>query len=565
VSNTSFIDIAQLGDIVQTVIDDGRFQTLVSLLSVAGLVETLQGPGPFTLFAPTDEAFDKLPPSTIVDLFNPENKLKLIKILTYHAVDGRALTAADIIAMNPPFKLEMLNGIATSVTYYADEKIRLDDATVIQADVIASNGIIHALDTVLSPPDIVKIITNDDRYSRLIIFLSVANIVVTLQGPGPFTLFAPTNAAFDKLPPGSIESLLRPLNRAKLVNILTYHVFGGRALTAANIIAMNPPFELEMLNGITTNITRDGNRINVNNATVIQANVFGNNGIIHALDTVLFPPDIFQTVSNDDRFKTLMTVLSAAALVGILKGPGPLTLFAPTDAAFNALPPGTIDDLLKPENRAKLIKILTYHVIDGNALTAANITAMKPPFKLDMLNSMATSITEDGVKIKVNDATVIQADVIASNGIIHVLDTVLLPPDIVQIAIDDGRFKTLVNALSAAGLVEILKNPGPFTLFAPTDAAFDKLPPGTIADLLKPENRAKLIKILTYHVVGGRVLTAPDIIAMNPPFKLEMLNGIATSITEDGDQIKINNAIVLVGDVFGGNGVIHAIDTVLLP
>ncbi len=537
----------------------------MSLLSVAGLVETLQGPGPFTLFAPTDAAFNALPPSTIVVLFYPENKLKLIKILTYHVVGGRALTAADIIAMNPPFKLEMLNGIATSVTYYADEKIRLDDAAVIQADITASNGIIHAIDTVLLPPDIVKIITNDGRFQSLFNYLFFTGSVVTITGPGPFTLFAPTDDAFKKIPPGIIADLLKPENREKFIETLTYHVVSGRALTAANIIAMNPPFKLEMLNSIATSITRDGNRINVNNATVIQANIFGINGIIHALDNVLFPPDILQTASNDGRFKTLVTALSAAALGGVLQGLGPFTLFAPTDAAFDKLPPGTIADLLKPENRAKLIKILTYHVLDGIALTAANITALKPPFKLEMLNNIATSITEDGVKIKVNNATVIQVDVITSNGIIHVLDTVLLPPDIVQTAIDDGRFKTLVTALSAAGLIEVLKNPGPFTLFAPTDAAFDKLPPGTIADLLKPENRAKLIKILTYHVVNGRALTVPDIIAMNPPFKLEMLNGIATSITEDGDQIKINNATVIVGDVFSDNGVIHAIDTVLLP
>jgi len=142
---------------------------------------------------------------------------------------------------------------------------------------------------------------------------------------------------------------------------------------------------------------------------------------------------------------------------------------------------------------------------------------------------------------------------------------IALIADIVQTAIDDGRFKTLVTALTAADLVAALKSPGPFTVFAPTDAAFAKLPPGTIDNLLKPENKPKLIQVLTYHVVGGRALTAADILALNPPFKLEMSNGLSTQITEYVGDIKINDATVIVANVFGTNGVIHAIDRVLLP
>jgi transforming growth factor-beta-induced protein len=260
-----------------------------------------------------------------------------------------------------------------------------------------------------------------------------------------------------------------------------------------------------------------------------------------------------------------VTALTAADLVAPLKGTGPFTVFAPTDAAFAKLPPGVIDDLLKPENKPKLIKILTYHVVGGKALTAAEILAMNPPFKLEMLNGILTRITTDQGKIKVNNSTVIVADVMATNGIIHAIDTVLLPPDIVETAIEDGRFKILVTALKAAGLVAPLQGPGPFTVFAPTDAAFAKLPPGVIDDLLKPQNKPILIKILTYHVVGGRALTSAEIIAMNPPFKLEMLNGISTTVSVDQGKIKVNDATVIVANVMTSNGIIHAIDTVLLP
>lgn len=558
------IDIAQLSDIVQTAAEDGRFQTLITLLSIAGLDETLKGPGPFTLFAPTDAAFNKLPANVIQDLFNPENRLQLIKILTYHVVGGRSLTAADIIAMNPPFSLKMLDNISTSITTNKDQ-ILVNDANVIQADIFGSNGVIHVLDTVLLLRDIVQVLNNDGRFLNLLSLLITSGFGKTLQSSGPFTWFAPTDAAFAKLPPDTIPTFFDPDYKPKLMKILAYHVVDGRALTADDIIAMNPPFRLEMLSGISTDITKNGNQIKVNNATVIQANIFGSNGVIHVIDTVLLAPDIVQTVIDAGRFKLLITLLSASGLNQLFKGPGPFTLFAPTDAAFATLPPGTIADLLKPENKIKLIKVLTYYVVEGQALTVANITAMDPPFKLGMLNGITTSITKNEDQIKINEGTIIESDIFAANGIVHFLDRAFLPPNVVQIAINDGRFQTLVTGLSATGLVEILQNPGPFTLFAPTDAAFAKLPPGTITDLLKPENRAKFIKILTYHVVGSRSLTTTDILAMNPPFKLEMLNGVGTNISKDGDQLKINNATIILGDVFGINGVIHPIDTVLLP
>jgi transforming growth factor-beta-induced protein len=275
--------------------------------------------------------------------------------------------------------------------------------------------------------------------------------------------------------------------------------------------------------------------------------------------------DIVQTAIADGRFTTLATALTAADLVAALKSPGPFTVFAPTDDAFAKLPPGTIDNLLKPENKPLLIKILTYHVVAGQPLTAADILAFNPPYELQMLNNISTQINVDRNQLVVDDAIVIQADVLATNGIIHAIDTVLLPPDVVEIAVTDGRFKTLVVALTAADLVAALKGPGPFTVFAPTDAAFAKLPPGTINDLLKPQNKPKLIQVLTYHVIAGRTLAAADILALNPPFKLEMSNGLSTQITEYVGDIKINDATVIVADVFGTNGVIHAIDRVLLP
>jgi uncharacterized surface protein with fasciclin (FAS1) repeats len=133
--------------------------------------------------------------------------------------------------------------------------------------------------------------------------------------------------------------------------------------------------------------------------------------------------------------------------------------------------------------------------------------------------------------------------------------------DIVQTAVDAGSFKTLAAALQAAGLVETLKGEGPFTVFAPTDEAFAKLPAGTVEDLLKPENKAKLVAILTYHVVPGSVMAAQA--ATLPSAKT--VNGASVSIHAMNGKVMVDSATVTATDIMAANGVIHVIDTVLLP
>ena len=133
--------------------------------------------------------------------------------------------------------------------------------------------------------------------------------------------------------------------------------------------------------------------------------------------------------------------------------------------------------------------------------------------------------------------------------------------DIVDTAVGAGQFKTLAAALGAAGLVETLKGPGPFTVFAPTDAAFAKLPAGTVESLLKPENKAKLTAILTYHVVPGAV-TAAQVTKLD---EAKTVNGAMVKISTGDGKVMINNATVVTPDITASNGVIHVIDTVILP
>jgi transforming growth factor-beta-induced protein len=278
------------------------------------------------------------------------------------------------------------------------------------------------------------------------------------------------------------------------------------------------------------------------------------------------PMDIVDTAIADGRFTTLAAALKAAELVDTLKGEGPFTVFAPTDDAFAALPAGTLDELLKPENKQQLTDILLYHVVSGKVMSAdaAKLTSAPTVLGKDI------AIKADMGNVYINEAKVIIADIETSNGVIHVIDAVLLPPSddamekktIVDVAVADGRFNTLVAAVTAAGLAETLSGEGPFTVFAPTDDAFAALPAGTIDSLLKPENKQQLTDILLYHVVSGKVMAA-DVV------------GLTSATTVLGKDIKINvkdgkvflndSVQVIITDVEASNGVIHVIDAVLLP
>lgn len=273
------------------------------------------------------------------------------------------------------------------------------------------------------------------------------------------------------------------------------------------------------------------------------------------------PMDIVETAVADGRFKTLAAALTAAGLVDTLKGAGPFTVFAPTDEAFSKLPAGTIDELLKPENKQKLADILLYHVVAGKVMAADVVKLTSAPTVL----GKDVTIKVDMGNVYVNEAKVIITDIETSNGVIHVIDSVLLPPadkTIVDVAVADGRFKTLVAALQAAGLVDTLKGVGPFTVFAPTDEAFAKLPAGTIDTLLKPENKQKLTDILLYHVVAGKVMAA-DVVKLT---SASTVLGKDVTITVKDGKVFLNGTVqVIITDIETSNGVIHVIDAVLLP
>ena len=269
---------------------------------------------------------------------------------------------------------------------------------------------------------------------------------------------------------------------------------------------------------------------------------------------------IVATASEAGMFNTLLAAAGAAGLADTLNTGGDFTVFAPTDDAFAKLPAGTVEALLADPDQLR--SILMYHVVDGRVMANAVVNMDSA---VSLTGQLLSIDTKDGVKI--DNASVIKADIECSNGVIHVIDSVLLPKNIVEFASATADFSTLVAAVQAAGLVDVLAGDGPFTVFAPTNAAFSALPEGTVEDLLKPENKDKLTSILTYHVVPGHV-TAAEVINLDSAATAQGSKlTINTKRNKAGDvkSVHVKNAKVIQTDLLGSNGIIHVIDSVLIP
>ena len=265
--------------------------------------------------------------------------------------------------------------------------------------------------------------------------------------------------------------------------------------------------------------------------------------------------DIVETAESAGSFTTLIFALEATGLNETLKGPGPFTVFAPTDDAFAALPTEVLNWLVA--NPTALTEVLLYHVVSGEYMAADVVTLSS----IETLQGGNLTITTDP-EVMVNDATINQTDIICSNGIVHAINSVLMPEgvlDIVRTAIYAGAFTTLVTALQVADLVGALEDPGPFTVFAPTDDAFALLDQDWLAYLL--DNPTKLAEILLYHVVSGS-LTAEEVLEQGC---LTTLQGGFLNIQVVDDSVVIDGATIVLTDIVCSNGIIHVIDAVLVP
>ena len=273
------------GDIVDVATEAGSFTTLLTAVEAAGLVETLQGDGPFTVFAPTDEAFAALPEGTLDSLLADTEALS--EVLLYHVVEGEVM-ASDVVELDSATTVQG-EDIAINV---ADDSVKVNEANVVSTDIAASNGVIHVIDQVVLPPtmseaaamgDIVETARAAGGFNTLITAVETAGLVETLKGEGPFTVFAPTDEAFASLDEGTLNALLA--DPEALSQVLLYHVVPGQ-VTADQVVELE---SAETVEGGSVAIRVEDGQVFINDAQVIATDVVTSNGVIHVIDRVIVP------------------------------------------------------------------------------------------------------------------------------------------------------------------------------------------------------------------------------------------------------------------------------------
>ena len=403
--------------------------------------------------------------------------------------------------------------------------------------------------------------TNSGVHDSLVAALAHADLVTTLQATGPFTVFAPTDAAFAAAGINLTDYDTDEEN-ATLRDILLYHVYSGQVESSA----VTDGLSVEMENGDNASFTVTGNSVMIEGANVTTPDVMSSNGVIHIIDKVLMPPadlqDIPTVATSTGIHAALVGALAHANLVATLQGTGPFTVFAPTDAAFAAAGIN-LADFDTPEENATLSDILLYHVASGQVESSGVTDGLS----VEMVNGDNTTFSVSNGTVMIGDANVTTVDVMASNGVIHVIDKVLMPPadpaDIPTIATGTGVHTALVAALTKANLVTTLQGDGPFTVFAPTDAAFTAAGID-LNDFTTEEEIATLSDILLYHVVAGTTTSSDLPEGMT---NVTAFNGDTLMIHVANESVMVGSSManVTLADVTASNGVIHVIDQVLMP
>ncbi|SHG95707.1 fasciclin domain-containing protein [Flagellimonas flava] len=622
-------------NIVQTAQETDVLSSLVAALTKADenedsdLIGTLSGNGPFTVFAPTNEAFTALLGSldgfdSLEDFDTEEERALLATILQYHVVAGIAAASGDL---SDGQMIATVQG--EDVTVNLDGGVFIGDATDMDAEVTlpnvaASNGIVHVINKVLLPQEIitalngtgtlVDIVVATEALSLLEAAVLKADLAGTLSSDGPFTVFAPTNDAFEALlmvlgdDYMSLDDFDTPEEIELLKNILLYHVIPAQVLeadlAAGEVATAFPDNALAIIDNDGTFVIGDASDTDAN---ITDTDILASNGVAHTIDKVLLPQAALDFVASlqlktivelaveTDDLSLLVDALIAAnaGLVETLSGEGPFTVFAPTNEAFGNLLDflgddyNSLGDFDTQEELDLLVEILTYHVVAGTAAFSADLSDGQhiPTVQGDNVGISLKDGYVYVVDASHENAKVALPDVKASNGVVHVINKVLLPQvaidfvaslqlkNIVEIAIETDDLSLLVDALIAAdaGLVETLSGDGPFTVFAPTNKAFedllDLLGFHSLSDFDTDEEIAILVKVLTYHVVAGTAAFSTD---LSNGQHIPTVQGENVGINIKNGTVHIEdatdtNATVVLQDVEASNGVVHVINKVLLP
>ncbi|OIQ35907.1 MAG: hypothetical protein BM563_11805 [Bacteroidetes bacterium MedPE-SWsnd-G1] len=560
-------------NIVEIAQSTPELSTLTSAIVAAGLDGALSGDTPYTVFAPTNAAFEKLDPTTLNTIISTPSLLT--NLLQYHVVSGTVksgdLTTGPVgtLLSGQNINVDTSNGVVLN-----------GSSNVTTADIEATNGVIHIIDEVLLPEmfvaeTITQIAASNPDFSILVSILLMPEMADILAAASDITqdltVFAPTNQAFTDLLAALGKNDLSELPIGLVKEIVQYHLLGmsvmSSELTDGQMVETLLPGE-----SVTVDLS---NGVMINNANVIAADVKAVNGVIHGIDAVLVPSYAAQTVGSiaeiimfNPDYTILVEALKTAELLETVSTAPALTLFAPNNAAFVAAGITSLDGLTKDD----LTPILLYHVLgakvmsgdlpaDGMAMTLSNDEKI-------YLGYLTNSVLINGL------TTITEVDMEKDNGVVHTINRTLVPPaiDVLDIAVamsemeEGAEFTVLVSLLSSdpyADIAQAIKDAENITIFAPTDAAF-----GDISAVIPTLTEEQIRNVLLYHAAPARVFSS----TLQDGQVIGMLNMETVTVNVSGegavtltDMSMGADANVIEVNVHGSNGVIHVVDKVLLP
>ena len=418
------------------------------------------------------------------------------------------------------------------------------------------------------PSTIVDVAVGSSDFSILVAALQRAELVATLQSPGPFTVFAPNDAAFAAS--GITLADVQAMDVDTLTTILLYHVVSGAAVGSSAVTAgpvdsaaqdESGTWSLSLILGTTGGVTINGGNAVDGGATVDTPDITASNGVIHVIDRVLLPPSVAD-MTRYAGLSDLLEAVVAAELATTLSEDGPFTVFAPTNDAF----PDGVD---RPTGDA-LANVLLYHVLSGG-VPSGSVPARANALATNTAGNNMTLLFDTSAGVAVNGIDVVLADVGCTNGVVHVIDGVLLPPTVIDMAGIAG-LTSLAAAVgradnSGAAIGALLSGAAPgsatgFTVFAPTNAAF-----ADIQSTVDSLTDAQVADVLRYHVLNPATFTAPVL-------STGLANGnVATALGQDATVDVSVSPPTIAGaevvptllDIHVSNGVVHVLADVMVP
>uniref|UniRef100_UPI0037E72799 periostin-like isoform X1 n=1 Tax=Semicossyphus pulcher TaxID=241346 RepID=UPI0037E72799 len=509
------------------------------------LREEIEGKGSFTMFAPSNDAWDQLAPEMRSALVSNVN-IELYNALHFHMVNRRFLTK-DL--KNDMTVTSMYNDLGLYINHYPNGIVTVNCARIIHGNQIATNGVVHVIDRVITfvSNTIKGVLDVNDDLSSFSAAALASGMMDKLDQPGHYTLFAPTNEAFDRLAPGHLERIMG--DKDVIAALVNYHLLNSVQCSEAIMSGST----YETAEGSTIEIGCDGDSLTVNGIKmVLKKDIVTTNGVIHLIERVLIPDsakEVMELVGEtQSTFSEMVSELGLAAALGPKTE---YTLLAPVNTAFTKEVRSTDQRLLRYilENHILKLKVTLSELYNGQLL--------------ETLAGKLLRVFIYRTAVCIENACMTRGGKEGSNGALHVMRSIIIPAEksMYELLIADGRFKIFLSLMEIADLTDLLKQEGSNTIFAPTDDAFSSLSREDLA-LLKSDVTALRV-ILLYHFSNGVFINGG--LEGGVTNLLKTLQGNNLQVMSVNNSIHVNSVRVPDSDLMATNGVIHVVKNVLYP